>query len=134
MEMDPGQLRQIVQDAVQAGINATDTPLRREFERALGAQCEKTELQFKMTNQRFASNEKALEKAEQNMERRLTDINAGQLATKTELGIAVTGLNEKIADIITAAGVREGGKRITDWLIMTIIAALTVGLFKYLGW
>ena len=132
--MDPGQLRQIVQDAVQAGINATDTPLRREFERALEAQCEKTELQFKMTNQRFASNEKALEKAEQNMERRLTDINVGALATKTEVDEKITGLKKEIKDIYSAANLREGGKRVTDWLMMIIIAALTAGLFRFLGW
>ena len=134
MEMDPQQLRQIVQEAVRDGLQPTEISFRREFGIALKAQCEKTDLQFDMTSERFAANEKALDKAEQNVDRRLKDINSGALATKTELNNAAVGLKEEIKDISCAANIREGTKRMTDWLITIIIAAIVVALFRFLGW
>jgi hypothetical protein len=139
--MEPAILRQIIKEAMKEGLQSAESPhrreieaCRREFDKDLKALCEKADLRFANTELRFSTNEKALEKAEQNMERRLTDINAGQLATKTELGVVEKGLRERITSLGTVVTSREGAKRITDWLLMAIIAVIVTAVLRFLGW
>ena len=111
-----------------------DCPFHSGVEAELRAVCQKMNLLFEAQN-------KALEEATRNMDRRLEGMNefrrqldnqAGTFATRVELKAEVDKLELKLTPLVRMGAIREGSSRWSDYLIMAGISATIVLLTKLL--
>ena len=101
----------------------------------------KVEALCKKIDIRFSAQEKALEQATRDMDRRLEGMNefrrqldnqAGTFATRVELRAEVDKLELKLTPLVRMGAIREGSSRWSDYLIMAGISATIVLLTKLL--
>lgn len=113
---------------------AADCPFHSGIETALKAICSKMDL-------RFEAQDKALEQATRDMDRRLAgmdefrrqlDAQANTFATRMELKAEADKLDLKLSPLLRMGAIREGASRWSDYLIMALISGAIVLLFKLL--